>query len=145
MNRLATMSVVAFGLASTLVACDEKPTGPEVGSEFALSVGETATLDAVHTTVRFLAIAEDSRCPSQAQCVWAGDGAVVLEIAPAGGDEAEETVHTNPESGPGAVVLAGYELTLLRLDPYPVIPGDIESDAYRATLALHERLEPGSD
>jgi len=137
------MSLVAFGLASILVACDEKPTGPEVDSEFTLVVGERATLDAIQASVRFLAVAEDSRCPSQAQCVWAGDGAVVLEIAPAGGDEAEETLHTNPESGPGAVALAGYELTLLRLDPYPVIPGDIESDAYRATLVLSERLDGG--
>ena len=128
-----------------LVACDDDPTGPKPGESFTLEVGETATLDAVHTTVRFLAVAEDSRCPSQAQCVWAGDGAVVLEIAPAAGDAAEDTLHTNPESGPGAVELVGYELTLLRLDPYPEIPGDIAPNAYRATLALHERLESGDD
>lgn len=141
MNRLATLSLVAFVLPTILVVCDEKPTGPEVGSEFTLEVGETATLDAAHTSVRFLAVAEDSRCPSRVQCVWAGDGAVVLEIAPTVGDAAEDTLHTNLDSGPGAVVIASYELTLLQLDPYPETPGGIASDDYRATLALHERLE----
>ena len=145
MNRLATLSVVAFGFTTILVACDDEPTGPKPGESFTLEVGEKATLDAVQTSVRFLAVAEDSRCPSQAQCVWAGDGAVVLEIAPATGDAAEHALHTNPESGPGAVALAGYELTLLRLDPYPEIPGDIAPGAYRATLALYEQLESGSD
>ena len=141
MNRLRVMGLSALIIAGALVACDDEPTGPKPGESFTLAVGERATLDAVHTSVRFLAVAEDSRCPSQAQCVWAGDGAVVLEIAPATGDAAEDTLHTNPESGPGAVVLAGYELTLLMLDPYPEIPGDIAPNAYRATLALYERLE----
>ena len=145
MNRLATLSLVAFVLPTILVACDEKPTGPEVGAEFTLEVGDRAILDAAHTIVHFVAVAEDSRCPSQAQCVWAGDGAVVLEIAPAAGDAAEDTLHTNPESGPGAVSLAGYELTLLRLDPFPEIPGDIAPNDYLATLALYKRLQSGSD
>lgn len=145
MNRLVTLSLVAFGIASALAACDDDPAGPSPGESFTLAVGETATLEAVRTSVRFLVVSEDSRCPSRAQCVWAGDGAVVLEIAPAAGDAAEDTLHTNSESGAGAVELAGYELTLLRLDPYPEIPGDIPPDAYRATLALNERLESGSD
>ena len=145
MNRLRVMGLSALIIAGALVACDDEPTGPKPGESFTLEVGEKATLDAVQTSVRFLAVAEDSRCPSQAQCVWAGDGAVVLEIAPATGDAAEHALHTNPESGPGAVALAGYELTLLRLDPYPEIPGDIAPGAYRATLALYEQLESGSD
>jgi hypothetical protein len=140
-NRLATLSWVAFGFAVILVACDAEPAGPKPGESFILAIGQRATLDAVHASVRFLAVSEDSRCPSQAQCVWAGDGAVVLEIAPAEGDAAEDTLHTNPESGPGGVVLAGYELKLLRLDPYPDTPGEIAPEDYRATLTLSERLE----
>jgi len=141
MIRLATVTWVAFVFAGTLVACDDEPAGPKPGEAFTLAVGQRASLDAVHTSVRFLAVSEDSRCPSQVQCVWAGDGAVVLEIAPAEGDAAEDTLHTNPESGPGAVVLAGYELKLLRLDPYPDTPGEIAPEDYRATLALYQRLE----
>ena len=145
MNRLATLSCIAFGIASALVGCDDDPAGPDPGESFTLAVGETITLEAVHTTVRFFAVSQDSRCPSQAQCVWAGDGAVVLEIAPGGSDATEDTLHTNPESGPGAVVLAGYELTLLRLNPYPDTPGEIGPDEYTAKLALYERPEGSSE
>ena len=147
MIRLATVRCLAVGVMGlgTLVACDDEPAGPKPGEEFTLAVGEKATLDSIQTSVRFLAVSEDSRCPSQVQCVWAGDGEVVLEIGPTDGDAAEDTLHTNPESGPSAVVLAGYELTLLRLDPYPETPGEVSSEDYRATLALYEPLEGKRD
>lgn len=145
MVRVAASSLVGLCILTTLVACDDEPAGPKPGESFTLGIGERATLDAVHISVRFLAVSEDSRCPLQAQCVWAGDGAVVLEVAPADADAAEHTLHTNPESGPGAVVLAGYDLTLLGLGPYPDTPGAIGPDEYTATLALYQRLEGSSE
>jgi len=145
MTRLIVVGLAVLSVAGGLVACDDEPTGPKPGESFTLAVGESATLDTVHASVRFLAVSEDSRCPLRAQCVWAGDGAVLLEIAPADGDAAEHTLHTNPESGPGSVVLARYELTLLALEPYPDTPGEIGPDDYRATLALYERLEEQSE
>jgi hypothetical protein len=141
MVRLGGSSLVALGVVATLVGCADEPAGPKPGESFTLSVGQRVTLDTVHASLRFLAVSEDSRCPSQVQCVWAGDGAVVLEIAPAAGDAAEDTLHTNPESGPRGIDLSGYDLTLLQLDPYPEIPGEIPPGEYRATFALYERLE----
>lgn len=143
MTRLAALGWgwVALGAAAGLVACDGEPAGPKPGDAFTLKLHERATLDAIHTSVRFLEVSEDSRCPSRVQCVWAGNGAVVLEVAPAEADAKEDTLHTNPESGPSGVVLAGYELRLLQLNPYPDTPGDISPIDYRATLALYERQD----
>jgi len=141
MNRLAVVGLAVLGLVGGPIACDDEPAGPQPGEAFTLGLHERSTLDAIHTSVRFLEVSEDSRCPSRAQCVWAGNGAVVLEVAPAEADATEDTLHTNPESGPSGVVLAGYELRLLQLSPYPDTPGDISPIDYRATLALYERLE----
>jgi hypothetical protein len=131
--------VAILGTVGLLAACANDPTGPEVDESFTLAPGECTTLEPTGTHVRFLRVAGDSRCPLQVQCVWAGDAAVVLEIAPRDGDAMEHTLHTNEE--PKAVVLGRYELTLLELSPYPVVPGDIDPDDYRATLVLYERLE----
>lgn len=141
MTRLAPLLCMALGAAAVLVACDGEPAGPRPGEAFTLKLHERATLDVIQTSVRFREVSEDSRCPSRVQCVWAGNGAVVLEVAPAEADATEDTLHTNPESGPGGVVLAGYELRLLQLNPYPDTPGDISPIDYRATLALYERLD----
>jgi hypothetical protein len=142
---MAVAGWIALCAAAITAACDDQPTGPRPGESFVLAPGQRVTLDTVHTTVRFLTVAEDSRCPSRAQCVWAGDGAVVLEISPSAADAAEDTLHTNPESGPRAVVLGSYELTLLGLNPYPETPGEIAPADYRATLALYERLEGSTE
>lgn len=75
----------------------------------------------------------------------AGDGAVVLEISSSGADAAEDTLHTNPESGPRAVVPGGNELAILQLDPHPETPGEIAPTDYRATLVLCERLEGSTE
>jgi len=145
MVRVAASSFVGFCILATLVACDDGPASPKPGESFTLAVGERAALEAVDASVRFLAVSTDSRCPSQVQCVWAGDGAVVLEIAPTGSEAAQDTLHTNPESGPRAAILAGYELTLIQLDPHPETPGGISSDDYRVTLTLSERLAAQPD
>jgi hypothetical protein len=130
------VSLVSLGL---IAACADEPTGPEAGEPFTLAPGKRVTLEPLGTHVRFLRVAEDSRCPLRAQCVWAGDGAVVFEIAPRDGDAMEHTLHTN--EGPKAVVLDSHELTLLQLNPHPEVPGDIVPEDYRATLVLYERLE----
>jgi len=141
MIRVAMWSCVALCAVGALVACDDEPTGPKPGEEFTLAVGEKATLEAVGATVRFVGVPADSRCPSQVECVWAGDGAVVLAIRPLVSGEAEDTLHTHPD-GKRAVALSRYELTLLQLDPYPEAAfGKIPPEDYRATLALYERLQ----
>jgi len=140
MIRVAMWSCVALLVGGAVVGCDDEPTGPKPGESFTLAVGEKATLEAVGATVRFVGVSADSRCPSQVECVWMGDGAVVLAIRPLVSGEAEDTLHTHPD-GKRAVALSRYELTLLQLDPYPETPGAIRPDDYRATLALYERLQ----
>ena len=135
-SAVTLVSLVSLGLVA---ACDGDPTGPEAGEPFTLAAGERVTLEPLGTHVRFLRVAEDSRCPLGAQCVWAGDGVVVFEIAMREGDSVEHTLHTN--EGPKAIVLDLFELTLLKLNPYPEETGDIAPEDYRATLVLYERLE----
>jgi hypothetical protein len=56
----------------------------------------------------------DSRCPTNAQCMWAGDAAVVVE---AGG--ASVTLHSNPELGADRADLSGTTILLEDVTPYP--------------------------
>lgn len=119
--------------------CSGDATGPEVGESFTLEPGEGVTLELDGIGVRFVQVTDDSRCPTRVQCVWAGDAAVVIELAPQAGDAAEHTLHTN--TGPKSIVLGRYELSLLELSPYPDEPRSISPKDYRATLVVRERLE----
>ena len=53
----------------------------EFGEAFELAVGQTALSSDGNTTVTFARVITDSRCPSDAVCVWAGEAIVELAIS----------------------------------------------------------------
>ncbi len=141
MRRDAILLPLLLSLSVAALSCDEDLSGPAPGEEFTLRQDESVYLEAVDAFVLFLGVAEDSRCPARAECVWAGDAAVVLERSSPSRSAALDTLHTNLEAGRTAVILGSWELALVRLDPYPEVPGRIPPEEYRATLALYGRLD----
>ncbi|UJR11362.1 hypothetical protein I4U23_015543 [Adineta vaga] len=69
----------------------------------------------------------DSRCPSNVQCIWAGQAKVKVTISKAGASSAADLiVGANPQNN--AVVTVGgnqYSITLTKVIPYP---GDGKTD-----------------
>ena len=86
-----------------------------MGSEFEIAVGQEAKVQGTSTVIRFSGVIEDSRCPSDVQCVWAGDAVVRLSLSGAGAIEA--SLHTTLD--PKAVQYAGRTITLVGLKPVP--------------------------
>jgi hypothetical protein len=119
------------GVAGLLVACGTI-TAPRLGDTFALRVGHSVTVADVGLRLRFVAVAADSRCPSQVMCVWAGDAVLLIESTTSGGEASLDTLRTT--TGPTSVRLGRVELRLVRLDPYPATPGAIAGDVYVVTL-----------
>ncbi|HYC34289.1 MAG TPA: hypothetical protein VEC13_01000 [Candidatus Paceibacterota bacterium] len=77
-------------------------------------------------------VAEDSRCPSDVNCVWAGQTKVEADITTLKG----LTVHTflNNES----FMIEGYKVTLEKVEPYPKTPGKIAESDYRFTFKVEK-------
>jgi hypothetical protein len=121
-------------------ACyDETAPHPsEVGSpaEVVLKVGEQVRVDAV-LSLAFLGVPADSRCPSLALCIWAGDGAVQIAYAAGMGPSRPDTLHTTLD--PKVVQFAGYAITLVELGPYPATSDPIPQSRYEARFKI-ERL-----
>lgn len=120
------------GLAALLAACNSAA-APRLGDEFTLRIGQAASIADLGLWMRFNRVVTDSRCPPFAMCVWAGDGAVLLEVAPLNGDSKEDTLHTNLD--PRSIPLGNAELRLVRLEPYPTTTGSIPPGDYVVTLA----------
>jgi hypothetical protein len=87
------------------------------------------------TELVFREVSDDSRCPTDAQCVWAGDASVVIGVRPASGEPALVTLHIGRQDQRTASA-AGVRLTLERLDPQPSSGQPIEWSRYRAVVAL---------
>ena len=128
------MRFTMVGLAALLSAC-ASTSGPRLGDEFTLRVGQSAAISELNLWMRFIQVTADSRCPTNVTCVWAGDGAVLIEVAPLNGDSHESELHTNLE--PSSIALGKATLQLVRLDPYPANPGSIAPGDYIVTLRTH--------
>jgi hypothetical protein len=107
------------------------------GEEVRLVPGGTAATADGGVCVTFMAVAEDSRCPKGARCVWAGNARVRLQLRER--DE-EREVALNTTLDPRRVATAAGELVLVALDPYPEAGKQIEPDDYRLTLRLQRQV-----
>jgi len=86
-----------------------------------LRIGATATLPGTATTVTFVRVVSEGRCPKGVQCVWEG------------GDAQTITLHTNDRFERQAVI-GGVTVRLEQLEPYPEADKPIAPDSYVVTL-----------
>lgn len=53
----------------------------QLGEEFRLGFGQTAAVRGTNVTVFFRDVLEDSRCPEDVVCVWAGNARIQLRVS----------------------------------------------------------------
>ena len=84
----------------------------------------------------FINVPQDSRCPTGAQCVWEGDGTVILAMLTTGtSDTTRIELHTSSKFATQATY-KDLNIRLQKLDPYPQQGAKIEPADYVATLAI---------
>ena len=117
----------------------DTPTAPAVNEEFTLAPGQTAAVAGTSLRVTFEVVRDDSRCPTDVNCVWEGDATVVLKVKD-GADESSKELHTHQGGEGSREATAGeHTITLVKLDPAPNSTRPIEASAYRATLKVAPR------
>jgi hypothetical protein len=132
-----TRALAALLVAGTLYGCAGRGAEPNVAmqaapdSTFGLRVGERAVVGGT-LLVLLVGVTDDSRCPVDVRCVWAGDARVRLRVSESGGTEREVELHTSVE--PRWTLVAGHRLSLEALRPEPRSGRTIAPDAYVAEL-----------
>jgi hypothetical protein len=107
---------VSLAFAGLLAACAYPyNVGVQVadGATVALTPGQSATLP--DGQLRFIRLANDSRCKPDVQCVWAGDAVIALQWMPAAGPARDLSLHLNPQAGPTTARLDTRQVTFTHL------------------------------
>jgi hypothetical protein len=82
-------------------------------------------------SVRFVELVEDSRCPTDTQCVWAGNAKIKIRVT-MNGRTHDLSLDTN---GPHQAATAeGYSIKLLSLTPAPRSNIRVDRNGYVATF-----------
>ena len=80
-----------------------------------MQLGETVTIDGEPLSVAYDRLLEDSRCPEDVQCVWAGNARIALTVNKAGSTPGGLELNTALE--PRTAAYEGYVVTLVELGP----------------------------
>ncbi len=122
MNRI-TRSLAALGLTVALAGCISFRTVSDGITR--AQIGETVRVGAVAVTP--IKVLEDSRCPQEAQCAWAGRVRISARID--GGESIELTLGQ-------PIALGEHALTLTEVHPEPRQDVTRYPDEYRFGFTL---------
>lgn len=122
-------------LAVSLVACKSGGApathAASLGQEFQLAPSEQVTFEPQGLTVEFVRVVEDSRCPTDVTCVWAGEVKVQLSTRL----RAAEAVQHQIIAGQDATV-GEFRLAVVQVQPERTSTREISPEEYRVTLKV---------
>ena len=126
--------LVLIGACSASSGVEVTPLEEPVELELRAGEGRRIAASAMH--VDFRSVLEDSRCPQDVVCVWAGNAAIELGLAARAG--ATHVVVLNTGIEPRATEWSNVKITLLSVSPIPREGEAIPARAYVVRL----RFEP---
>ena len=108
---------------------------PQKGETITVKVNREKRESHSKITVRFVEMLEDSRCPTDVQCIQAGNAKIKVRVSRNGRSRMME-LNTGRPNEPS--IFEGYELKLTALTPEPRSNIRINRNGYLATIAIHK-------
>jgi len=120
---LSLMMLLALGVLPATAAKRPETMRVQINKEKRFAKGRLS--------IRFVELVEDSRCPTDTNCIWAGNAKIRIRVAGYGRSQ-ELTLDTNGQHQ--AATAEGYSIKLISLTPAPRSNIRITRNGYGATL-----------
>ena len=124
-----------FGVAvllCTLAGCQNTL---NTGEEVTLRVGQSVQIEGKDLKITFAGVSNDSRCPTGATCVWAGEVSCNIEIHHSGKISFLKFVYPRTADSYSQLTYEGYTYSY-KVEPYPEVDKVIPSAKYRLFLIV---------
>ena len=130
------MRLRAVALLLIAAACSHAPTAPSapIGTPFKIGVGQTVRLQS-GLELGFDEVLEDSRCPADAVCVWAGTAKLKAWLS-VNGARRDIELKTFPRQ---PLAIDEFTIDVQALEPFPYSNVRIDKRGYVATLVVARR------
>jgi hypothetical protein len=116
-------------IAIALAACG-RGSAATLNEPIQLAPGQWATFKTENLEVKFAGIDDDSRCPNDVTCVWAGEVVVRLTVRR---DSRSKEVSVRETQ---ALAVDGYTFSILQVLPPRASSGPVAAADYRVTLKI---------
>ncbi len=133
--RMGIFAAPLLALMLMGFAHDPRTSGNVValGEQFKIKNGKEAVVRGEKLSIKVQSVS-DSRCPTGATCIWAGNGEVVIKVDKKNKKQVVATLNTSTE--PKEVAYRGFKIKLIALSPYPGINQSIDPKNYEATIVV---------
>ncbi len=135
-----TYTVIVNDDAKASFTTDSSAPGEESkGIAVKIDMGDTVNGGSEELRIGFLDVTEDSRCPANVVCVWAGRANILLGVVAGNSMPAfHEVEFGGGAEGDGKVAAGGYSIEVVALVPYPgtVTLAEGERPAYVLTVQV---------
>ncbi len=132
MRSIFFIGLVLVGLVNLIGCAPAVVKEAQLDQPFTLFVRERAQLG--NLQIRFIGVPEDSRCPLDVECVWAGNAKIVLGVSLKDSDETVITINSTVD--PQEALYAGYRIRFVSLKPERFSERLINPAEYRVTLIV---------
>jgi len=105
-----------------------------LGQQFNIRVNQTVVITGENIRIKFLDIS-DSRCPTGATCIWAGEARATVQI---NGDTDNLTLVQPGYSTDNAYLLDSNHLLQFQVKPYPAVNQTIAKSEYRLVITVNK-------
>jgi hypothetical protein len=107
---------------------------PELDVPFQLKIDQVAFIKSENIKIIFKNVTEDSRCPSDVECIWEGQVTIVINIFMDNQFIGQFNLTSSGFNGFVIKEFDGYSISLLKVDPYPISTEIIELNDYIVTF-----------
>ena len=137
---LILIAVLTIGCHQlTTIPVPQNPILVNFGSQFSLKVNQVALIESENLKIKFLNVEEDSRCPSEVQCVWPGQVKIIVNVVKNKRDFGGlHLISRVAEEDLAVKTFDGYSIRLIDVAPYPKKTEKLEISDYIVTLVVSQ-------
>ena len=118
---------------------DQNCVDAAIGEEISIQVFDTATYCSENLSITFNAYPNESRCPSNVTCIWAGFVEVELLINQKGKENVLKlSTEPNISGLPVQNKVGDYSIKLIDVMPYPATNIRIDPNEFRVVLLIEK-------
>jgi len=150
MNNIRVICLLFFAIILSSCLVNTDPTSPfdqniilnkETDSvKVNLKIDESIKINN-EVSIKFLGVPNDSRCPEDVICVWAGNGEVKLELSTL---NYSKTAILNTLLSPRSITFFGIIIELKKLSPIPRTDREIKQSDYNIDLVIKPEVTAGA-
>lgn len=126
--------IYLVGFLAFLTSCQNfvSNTIKDFDQEIELKFGEKINFQEEGISIQFSDVVDDSRCPIEFSCFWAGNAEVVVHLN-------NNKINLNSNIDPKQANISNFTIKLISVEPYPINDTEIQDEEYSVKLQINNQ------